>query len=90
MLAYLGLYLAIGMISMTLLCLTHVIVAEIRRYNAVDYWKYAFPKFEKKLTPGKVLWNLMIWPVRFIQLAAIIHLMYDEYDYNRVIRKEEN
>lgn len=88
MLAYLALYVAIGMVFMTALCLTHLIVAEIRKYNAFDYWKEEFPKFEKQLKPGKILFNLLIWPVRFIQFAAICHLMYDVYDYNVIMRKE--
>ena len=83
MIAYFGLYLIVGVLSIAVLWLVHSVVAEIRGYRAFDYWDGAFPIIEKNLKPSKLLFNLLVWPVRFVQIAALLRIMYDEYQYMR-------
>lgn len=83
MIAYFGLYLALGISSIAVLWLAHSIIAEIKGYRAFDFWDGAFPIIQKNLKPSKLFVDLLIWPVRFIQFAALLRVMYDEYQYMR-------
>ena len=76
-------YMAVGMITYSLVVFIHLISAQMQGYSAFEYWEVALPEIETRLTPLVFLWSIIIWPIRLWRLIAIIPTLYDVYDWRK-------
>ena len=84
MVIYIGLYLFIGLIVLCATIFIHLFLAEYRGYDATDWWyNYTVShasnghNYARRL---KMLWGMIIWPVRIIRFVIDTKKYYKNYE----------
>lgn len=74
-------YVVLGFLCIWAAAFIHLLTAEKRGYRACAYWEEnIFPVIKnEKYRTLKVIFGLIIWPVRFIQFLLSIKRLYEEY-----------
>lgn len=72
-------YLSIGLISVYLTAVVHLIRAEIKGYAACDWWN-KFKSGVGKVPISSYIFGLMIWPIRLAEFIVVIPDLYETYE----------
>lgn len=70
---------AIGVICIYAAVLTHIVRAELRGYNAIEFWRNFTLRFKTIETVAQFLWGCTVWPVRLYQFAKDSKYYYTKY-----------
>lgn len=76
-------YILIGVVAIYVAMLAHLISAEMKGYDAIDWWYYRADSIRKEIRNNhkhNVIFGIIIWPVRIVQFKIIIAEYYDLYE----------
>ena len=81
-------YLAIGFVVILVEVLVHLIRAELKGYDTLNYWAN-----KKVIVDSKdwvrVIFGLLIWPIRAIQAISLFKSCYKLYELKKTNSKKD-
>ena len=73
------LYLLLGVVVLYGVILAHFITSEMKGYKSIEWWTEHNSDMRKDISWQKVIFGLIIWPVRIIQFLLSIQKLYEAY-----------